>query len=188
MVVTEHDISYDPPAVVRVIVESDGEAVCREIEFTDENATSIPELYDEDPDRFDEDEDSFIIDLDALDEDGDISDGGEDSLDEPFVVTYAPDDEDEKILGVVQYDYGTGEPVWCVHRNENDCATTPDTPSVYDASCVPDDHPICPNSEICAGFEADDNEDGDDTGEDSDGIDAGADSTGEEGNSGGLFV
>jgi hypothetical protein len=42
MVVQWHDVGRDPPLVAYVIVESNGEAVCRTVEFTEANATTIP--------------------------------------------------------------------------------------------------------------------------------------------------
>lgn len=107
MIVGENDVRKDPPTVARVIVASDGEAECRTVEFTEANATTMPNKY------------------------GDLP-----------VVTYAADG-DEKILGAVEIDYGTKEPVWCVTVNENRCANTPNTPDVWDAPCVPEGHPVC---------------------------------------------
>jgi hypothetical protein len=115
MVLGEGDIGDDPPNTAVVIVESNGEAVCRTVEFTEANATTIPGQFGDSP-----------------------------------VVKYAPGG-DEKILGVVEIDSGTGEPVWCVTVNENNCASTPNTPDVWDAPCIPDDHPACPEGDFCGG-------------------------------------
>jgi hypothetical protein len=123
MIVTESDIDAggvdDPPAVAHVIVASGGEAVCRPVEFTAENATTLPERFGDSP-----------------------------------VVTYDVDG-DEKILGVLEYNYTPDrderfdEPVWCVNANQNDCATMAGTPDLLSAPCLPNDHPECPNEEFC---------------------------------------
>lgn len=115
MIVGSGDVGRDPPTVAKVIVESNGEAVCRTVEFTTANATTMPGKFGDSP-----------------------------------VVKYAPGGDD-KILGVVEIDYGTDEPVWCVTVNENTCATTPGTPTVWDADCVPADHPTCSDGDYCGG-------------------------------------
>ena len=115
MIVGEGDIGREPPTLAYVVVESNGEAVCRTVEFTEANTTRIPGQFGDSP-----------------------------------VVKYAPGGDD-KVLGVVEIDYGTGEPVWCVTVNENNCADTPNTPEVWDAPCVPADHPVCPEGDYCGG-------------------------------------
>lgn len=52
IVVDPQDINHDPPAVVRVVVASPyGVAVCRDVEFTQENTTRIPGEYGDAPVR-----------------------------------------------------------------------------------------------------------------------------------------
>jgi hypothetical protein len=129
MIVTESDVDHggvdDPPAVAHVIVAVDGEAVCRPVEFTAENATTMPDRFGSSP-----------------------------------VVTYDVD-ADEKILGVLEYNYTTdGDerfevPVWCVDANQNDCATMAGTPDLLSAPCVPNDHPECPAGDYCGGTDGD---------------------------------
>lgn len=63
------------------------------------------------------------------------------------VVTYNAGSS-EKILGVLEINHGTGEPTYCVSKNENKCAITA-TPDLHDASCVPDDHPVCSAGDYC---------------------------------------
>jgi hypothetical protein len=123
MIVAHSDVDAggtgDPPPVAHVIVALEGEAVCRAVEFTAENVTTMPDRFGRSP-----------------------------------VVTYSAD-TDETILGVLEYNYTTDEdarfddPVWCVHANQNECATTPETPDLLGAPCVPDDHPTCPATERC---------------------------------------
>lgn len=121
MIVGEDDITFDPPAVAHVIVESDGLAVCHTVEFTEENATLIPGQFGDMP-----------------------------------VVKFAPGGDD-KVLGVLEYNYTSNmeerfdRPVWCVHENTNNCASTPNTRDVHAAPCVPDDHPVCPDDETDGG-------------------------------------
>jgi hypothetical protein len=125
MIVTEADIdaggTNDPPAVAHVIVAANGEAVCRPVEFTAENATTIPGQFGDSP-----------------------------------VVKYSVG-SGEKILGVLEYNYTSDpdsqfdDPVWCVNANQNNCASTPQTPNLLDAPCIPDDHPICPAGDYCGG-------------------------------------
>lgn len=115
MIVEERDIKRSPPNHAKVIVDSNGEAVCRTVEFTEANATTIPGKFGDSP-----------------------------------VVKYAPGGDD-KILGVLEFNAGKERPVYCVTVNENNCADTPTTPDVWDASCVPDDHPVCSNGDSRGG-------------------------------------
>lgn len=110
---------------------------------------------------------------------------------------------DEKILGVLEYNYSPDpdaqfdDPVWCVNANRNECATYCDGDMVEyeedlsDAPCVPDSYDagyagssnICPPSTICPdGYEnrqdctdesGDDTTDGDDGGDGDDGYNYG---------------
>lgn len=43
------DLRYDPPAVVHVIVDAGDGAECRLVEFTEDNATTVPDHYGNDP-------------------------------------------------------------------------------------------------------------------------------------------
>jgi hypothetical protein len=49
MIVGEKDLRYDPPTTAKVVVASDGEPVCRLVEFTEETATTVPGQYGDAP-------------------------------------------------------------------------------------------------------------------------------------------
>jgi|GEM_PF-1208917 len=49
LVVARDDLDFDPPAVARVIVAVDGEAVCRTVEVTEAAATTMPARYGQSP-------------------------------------------------------------------------------------------------------------------------------------------
>lgn len=61
----------------------------------------------------------------------------------------------QKILGVIEYNYNPddpfADPTWCVFVNENTCATTPNTPDVFSAPCLPDSIGACPAGDFCSG-------------------------------------
>ncbi|MGM0370953.1 MAG: hypothetical protein ACQEQJ_00415 [Halobacteriota archaeon] len=47
--VVGNDLKYDPPAVAHVIVWDSGEVTCQLVEFTEANATTVPETYGDSP-------------------------------------------------------------------------------------------------------------------------------------------
>ena len=49
LLVADADFEYDPPLVVNVIVADDDEAVCRPVEITEQNATTIPGQHGDSP-------------------------------------------------------------------------------------------------------------------------------------------
>lgn len=113
MIVDDEDIGNGHFA--EVIVESDGEAVCRRVEFTEANATKTEEFGDSQ------------------------------------VVKYDLGEEDDKILGVQEWNDGMEKATYCVWVNDNECANAANTPDVHSAPCVPDEQPTCPESDYCAG-------------------------------------
>lgn len=121
MVVDEKDIK-DPPIEALVIVESNGEAVCRTVKFSEADATTIPGQFGDSP----------VV---------KYAPGGDDKILGAVEINYGdPSDDGEGF-----------EPAGCVRVNENNCADTPDTPDVWDAKCIPDGHPVCPAGDFCGG-------------------------------------
>lgn len=130
MVVTETDIdlggSNDPPAVAHVVVASGGSAVCRPVEFTAENATTMPDRFGDAP----------VVTYEV---------GADETILGVLEYNYNSDPE-------AQF----ADPVWCVNVNENDCVATEDTPDVFSAPCVPVDHKVCRDGDFCDKDEDDD--------------------------------
>lgn len=104
LIVSPPDIKHDPSAVVRIVVAtSDSAVLCRDVEITEENTTTIPDQYGFSPVR---------------------------------KITV---DDDEKVLGVIFYNYNQEERFSspsCIMTNENQCAMTESTPSIEDAVCM----------------------------------------------------
>lgn len=110
MIVGDRDLNYDPPVVAHVIVgTADGGTDCRLVEFTEENATTIPGQYGDAP----------IVKYTAGDDEKVLA-----------VIHY-------NYIKGAEGDDRLAKPS-CLLVNDHRCAQTPNTPDLYEADCVED--------------------------------------------------
>ena len=138
MIVSESDIDLGgtdkPPAVAKVIVSTETGLECRAIEFTAENATTMPAQFGDFP----------VVKYTVP--------AGE-KIVGTLEYNYSPDEN-------ARFD----DPVWCVNANPNACATECDgdgnvtlLQDLSEAACVPADYDaeyptsanVCPPSSVC---------------------------------------
>lgn len=112
LIVDDDDLQYadteewlDDPLYVEVIVESNGEAVCREVEFTEEKKTTIPGQYGDSP----------IVKFRA---------GGGEKILAVIKTAFNPDG-----------DGGARKVRFCYVENDHRCANTPNVADWRDADC-----------------------------------------------------